>query len=207
HAAGEPGAVTLRYFRSFSRSTCRAFLLTGALLTGGCAGGGVTQAATDTDPVMPNSTLGDYLAGHYAQASQDYPAAADFMSSALAADPQNQQRLEAVMKALVGAGQVDRAREMAGRLIDVQPDSPGAHVLLALGELKKGDYDGIEKRLAPLPAQGLNGFVLPLIRSWAAAGKGDSARAVALLAPVGAQKGFESVYELNVGLINDVAGH
>jgi tetratricopeptide (TPR) repeat protein len=78
--------------------------------------------------------------------------------------------------------------------------------VLALGELKEGQYAAAEARLTPLVPQGLNGFVIPLVRAWVAAGEGQPDKALQVLSPVGQQQGFEAVYQLNVGLINESAG-
>ncbi|HXV25260.1 MAG TPA: tetratricopeptide repeat protein [Alphaproteobacteria bacterium] len=183
-----------------------AFVLVGALIVGGCAIGQSSQAgAVSTEPEA-RSTLGGYLAGRFAQNEQDYLSAADYFLLALSGDPQNPQLLEEAVKALVGAGRIEEARAVALRLIEVEPKAAGAHIVLALGELKQGQYAAAEERLAELVPQGLNGFVIPLVRAWVAAGQGQPDRALDVLSPVGHQQGFEAVYQLNVGLINEAAG-
>ena len=176
------------------------------LIAGGCVAAQPQEAEAIAESPAPDTTLGSYLAGRFAQDSQDYGAAADYLQRALEGDPQNPELLEESIKALVGAGRTAEARIVAERLIEVEPKAAGAHIVLALGELKTGAYDAAEARLAPLVPQGLNGFVIPLVRAWVAAGQAKPDRALEILSPVGQQQGFEAVYQLNVGLINESAG-
>jgi tetratricopeptide (TPR) repeat protein len=184
----------------------RIVAVTAALITGGCAAGQSSQAAAVSDAPESTTVLGSYLAGRFAQDEQDYGSAADYFLRALSGDAQNPELLEDSIKALVGAGRIDEARAVATRLIEVEPTAAGAHIVLALGELKQGQYDAAEARLAQVEPQGLNGFVIPLVRAWVAAGQGQPDRALEVLSPVGQQQGFEAVYQLNVGLINEAAG-
>ncbi len=184
----------------------RILAVFGALITGGCATAQPSQEGAESVAPEPTSALGSYLAGRFAQDAQDYGSAADYLLRALSADPQNPELLDDAIKALVGAGRIEEARAMAARLIEIDPKAAGAHIVIALGELKRGEYAAAEARLAPLVPQGLNGFVLPLVRAWVATGEGQPDRALEILSPVGRQQGFEAVYQLNVGLINEVAG-
>ena len=184
----------------------RILAVVGALITGGCAAGQSSQAAAEPDVPQPMSPLGSYLAGHFAQDSQDYGSAADYLVLALSGDPQNPELLDDTLKALVGAGRIEEARATGARLIEIEPKAAGANIIIALGELKRGEYAAADKRLSPLVPQGLNGFVIPLVHAWVAAGEGQPDHALQILAPVGKQQGFEAVYQLNVGLINEAAG-
>jgi tetratricopeptide (TPR) repeat protein len=199
--------MTQRIIRSASvLALARVLAVTAALITGGCAAGHSSEAAAVSDAPEFRTVLGSYLAGRFAQDEQDYGAAADYFLLALSGDPQNPDLLEDAIKALVGAGRVEEARAIATRLIEVEPTAAGAHIVLGLGELKRGQYDAAEARLAGIEPQGLNGFVIPLVRAWVAAGQGQPDRALEVLSPVGQQQGFEAVYQLNVGLINEAAG-
>ena len=186
----------------------RILAISVALMTGGCAAAAGQPSPAAAVPEEPESTtvLGSYLAGRFAADEQDYGAAADYLMLALDGDPQNPELLEDAIKALVGAGRFEEARSVASRLIEVDPLAAGAHIVLALGELKEGQYAAAEARLTPLVPQGLNGFVIPLVRAWVAAGEGQPDKALQVLSPVGQQQGFEAVYQLNVGLINESAG-
>jgi tetratricopeptide (TPR) repeat protein len=184
----------------------RIFAISAALITGGCAAGQSSEAAAVSDTPESSTVLGSYLAGRFASDEQDYGSAADYFLQALSGDPQNPELLEDAIKSLVGAGRVEEARGIAQRLIEVEPAAAGAHIVLALGELKEGQYAAAEARLAQIEPQGLNGFVIPLVRAWVAAGQGAPDRALEVLSPIGQQEGFEAVYQLNVGLINEVAG-
>ena len=184
----------------------RIFALSAALITGGCTAGQSSEAAAVSEAPDSSTVLGSYLAGRFASDEQDYGSAADYFLLALSGDPQNPELLEDAIKALVGAGRVEEARSVSQRLIEVEPAAAGAHIVLALGELKQGQYEAAEARLAQIEPQGLNGFVIPLVRAWVAAGQGAPDRALEVLSPIGQQEGFEAVYQLNVGLINEVAG-
>ena len=134
----------------------RLLAVAALLVAGGCAAvQPEPEAGVLAQPAEADTALGSYLAGRFAQDAQDYGAAADYLLRALEGDPQNPELLEDAIKALVGAGRAEEAREVAGRLIEVEPKAAGAHIVLALGELKTGAYDAAEARLAPLVPEGL----------------------------------------------------
>ena len=184
----------------------RIVLVTGTLIAAGCAAEKPSNAAAGQEPPTLASPLGNFLAGRFAQDSQDYNSAADYLLRALSGDPQNPELLDDTMKALIGAGRMEEARATATKLIEIEPKAAGANIVLALGELKRGAYKSADARLGSISPQGLNGFVVPLVRAWVAAGEGQPDRALDVLSPVGKQQGFEAVYQLNVALINENAG-
>jgi|RhiMetdeSRZDD1v2_1073273.scaffolds.fasta_scaffold51974_4 tetratricopeptide (TPR) repeat protein len=185
----------------------RILLITGTLVAAGCAAAEKpSNAAAGQEPPALASPLGNFLAGRFAQDSQDYNSAADYLLRALSGDPQNPELLDDTMKALIGAGRMEEARATATKLVEIEPKAAGANIVLALGELKRGEYKSADARLGSISPQGLNGFVVPLVRAWVAAGEGQPDRALDALSPVGKQQGFEAVYQLNVALINENAG-
>ncbi len=169
----------------------------------------VAAASSDvtTDATVPlGSPLGAYLAGHYAGRQQDVSSAADFMSQALASDPENEQLLDRTFVLNAADGRRAKAVELA-RLIGPENQGQGmAGLVLAVDAAARGDMDEAEELLAGLPEKGLNTVTGPLLRSWVQVAKGDLDAAIARAAPLRNRNGFGVFYNLHVALINDVGG-
>jgi len=141
-----------KYLRRSSRPVAVALAVAFAASTG-------TQAHADTTPNPPpprplhdaasgsGALLGNYLAGRHAYATRDMWAAADYLSRALVDDPDNQTLLSRTVSLLVAVGRVDDALYLAQRLIESDPESRVAHILLALSAARAGDLYGSSSAL------------------------------------------------------------
>jgi tetratricopeptide (TPR) repeat protein len=191
-----------------------------ALLTVSCASeaqrpiaeAGNGQPVTTAQPVgeaaaAENDTAyGAYLAGMYANNQRDLGAAARFMSRALEADPQNPRLLHNTFMLMAGEGEMARARELAERVLAINPSHGPARVLLAVEALSAGDFAEAEQQLAQLPEQGLAALVRPMLGAWTQVGLDDPDAALEQLRALEPMDGFAALRQAHIGLINDLAG-
>jgi tetratricopeptide (TPR) repeat protein len=157
-------------------------------------------------PIEP-SLAGRYLAGRYAQSGHDLAAAADLLGGALEADPKNPDLMQQTFMLNLGAGRIEAATDLAKRLIALGSDNDVAPIVLAVAGAKSGDFAGAGAALKGVPTSGINSVLVPLLEAWfALPGEGIEA-AVTALAPLAKIKGLEPLYETQLGLIQDLAGH
>jgi len=177
-----------------------------------------TQAHADTTPNPPpprplhdaasgsGALLGNYLAGRHAYATRDMWAAADYLSRALVDDPDNQTLLSRTVSLLVAVGRVDDALYLAQRLIESDPESRVAHILLALSAARAGDFKNAEDELEQVGREGLYAFLVPMLDSWVAFGVGGKDAALKALKPLSRRQAYEPFNAYQSALINDLAG-
>jgi tetratricopeptide (TPR) repeat protein len=148
--------------------------------------------------------FGDFLAGMHAQQMRDYAAAADYLSDVLARDPDNVDLLQQGFIAMASGGRLEEAAMIGRKLEGQDAGSDTVSLVLAMQELKAGKVDAALARLAALSPTGLNQFTIPLVRGWVALEKGKLDDAIATLAPLAEVRGVQSLYNLHVGLLNEV---
>ena len=152
------------------------------------------------------TAYGAYLAGLYANSQRDLGAAARYMSRALEADPENPRLLHNTFILVAGEGQMDRARDLAQRVLEINPSHGPARVLLAVEALRDGDFARADRELEQLPAQGLAALVKPMLAAWTQVGLGDTDAALERLRGLEPMDGFGALRRAHIALINDLAG-
>jgi tetratricopeptide (TPR) repeat protein len=162
--------------------------------------------ASGSAVVVGASSSGNYLAGRYAHRQRDFSSAADFMSKALADDPENLTLMRSAYRLSVANGMIAESLPLARRIVALEPNALLPSLGLAADEVKFGRFDDANRRLTRMPVQGFNAFFVPIARAWTLVGLGRHAEAVAALGPVTSLPGFAVVHDLHVGLIEDLAG-
>jgi tetratricopeptide (TPR) repeat protein len=162
----------------------------------------VGEAAAADD----GTAYGAYLAGLYANSQRDLSAAARYMSRALAADPNNPRLLHNTFMLVAGEGQMDRARSLAQRVLQINPGHGPARVLLAVEALRDAEFASAARQLDELPAQGLAALVRPLLAAWIQVGLGDTDAALEKLRGLEPMDGFGALRQAHIALVNDLAG-
>ncbi len=176
------------------------------LLLGAAAGADSTGVSAGNYADMLPSPLGHYLASRHAESAGDMDAAADLLSLSLASDPDNPELLQTSFNLMLGAGRLPEAVDLAKRLEQAGALNGVDRVTLALDRAKAGDFAAADIYLTAIRGQGLEHFLNPMLRAWtqlAAVGLDGAKQA---LAPLGAINGFQPFYELQLGLITDLAG-
>ena len=179
--------------------------LLAALALSSCAGDGARQPAADNSAPVATEA-GNFLAARQAERQRDYAAAARFMLAALEDSPDNYDMLVRAQTFLLANGQFEEAVSMARRTLRVSPGHSQSALLIALSDLKRGDFVGAERQLEGQPLTAINRIVLPLVQAWVHAGQNRPAAALNALRPILEVNGFRPLYEYHSALINDYAG-
>ncbi len=184
------------------RTLVVAFVLTAS---SACASDKTTGEAEYT---VPGPTVtGNYLAGRFAQARKDVPAATQFLGAVLKKTPSSPEVLRRTFILMVAEGRMEEATGLAARLLGVNSKAPIANLLLVAKAIKTGRYQEALGKLKTLPDNGLNTLMSPIVKSWALFGLGKGAdEALKALAPLAKRNGAEPLYRLHGALILELSG-
>lgn len=169
-------------------------------------GASAETAAAQIKRAPSSSTSGAYLAGWFAQRTNDVSAASRFMTTALARDPGNIELLSRAFTLAVSGGDMQAALELGPRLQNAAPDHQMSALLLALEEARSGDFEVALAQLQTIQPYGVAQFILPLVEAWMHQALGNQDDAIAALDPMLALSGFGSLANLHKGLILDSSG-
>lgn len=184
--------------------------LAGACLLSACAasGGGMGAARpVSPDAFKAESGLGSYLAGRFAaRANKDTTAAADFLSQALADDPENEVLIHRTMQLMLADGRIDQGRALAQRVVRFAPNDGLANLVLALDAVRGNDLTTAQRRMAEMPKSGFNQLIGPIVMAWIRHAEGQTDAALELLAGLKENNSFNAFRNFQTALILDVAG-
>ncbi len=184
-------------------------LLLVLFLPAACASSDVESPALDATAVSapaPDTLSGIYLSARHAQAEQDMANATRFFTTALGIDPEAPGLLRRTFVILIAEGRMAEASQMAGQVLEKDPNSPIAGLMMVVDDLKNNRLQQAREKISSLPEGGLNTIMAPLFGAWTAIGLGETPQqALEILAPLN-KKGSQPLYNLHAGLINDLAG-
>ena len=164
-------------------------------------------AEAGKDRLEPGRTLsGNYLAGRHAQARKDLSAAVDFLGAVLKKDPETPDLLRRTFILMAVEGRMKEAVELARRLLKAKPNSPVAHLTLAVNDIKRGRFAAAQKRLKALPGKGLGKFLGPVLRGWSLVGEKKMDAALKLLTDGPQDKAVKPLLAMHAALINKMLG-
>ena len=164
-------------------------------------------AAKSGDPQPSQSIFGNYLAARHAQIERKTRAAAELYLAALKKDPENPDLLVRTFGLLASDGRFDQALPLARKLSKTTGRRAElANLVLAMEQIKKGNFKSVKETLDGLPATGINLFVLPLLNAWTLVGLKDVEAALALLKKGSSNSGIAVLNGLHAGLIEAHAG-
>jgi tetratricopeptide (TPR) repeat protein len=149
---------------------------------------------------------GAYLAGMTAFNQRDMRTAADLLTKALGNDFENALLAQKTLVALMSAGRIDDAIELAGQMQDAGIKSTLVTIVLMQAEARKGDYDEALAISRELPDDRLMQVTAPLLRAWLAMGGKGKEAAVAELEPLKEIDGAAMLWQLQSALLADHAG-
>ncbi|HRC26571.1 MAG TPA: tetratricopeptide repeat protein, partial [Alphaproteobacteria bacterium] len=116
---------------------------------------------------------GAYLAGRYAQQTQDWDRASDDLNRTLSVDPDNPELIRRAMLSAMGAGRVEEAMSLARRVPSGDAEGGTLAILfLAVDDFAREDYGRALEHLERIPQDGPSAFILPQLYGWAVAGQG-----------------------------------
>jgi tetratricopeptide (TPR) repeat protein len=186
----------------------RAFLTATALaaLSACAAPTPLPQPPQPPEALEPASPSGNYLAAMHAQRTRDAAAAAEFAVRVLDANPLNFEVMVRAHAALVEAGRVDDAVELARRLARVNAGNAQAQLTLTVDDIARGDFAAAERRMAAQPLQGFARVVNPLLIAWINVGLDRNPAAFDILRSLLDVQGFKQLHDYYAGLIAERAG-
>ncbi|WP_411236060.1 tetratricopeptide repeat protein [Marivita sp. S0852] len=126
--------------------------------------------------VMARSLSGDYLAGRQASFDGDIAAAAEYYGRAVQFDPDNPVILERAALAEISLGNIDKASDLASKLISDGSRSQVAHMALIAQHAKAEDYNSIIEMVND--NRGVGPLVDGLLLAWSQLGIGDMSLAL-----------------------------
>ncbi|MBO6519242.1 MAG: tetratricopeptide repeat protein [Rhodospirillales bacterium] len=152
------------------------------------------------------SLSGNYLAGHVAQKRSDLKAAIRYLGSALVQDSSQIDVLRRTFLFNIMDGRMAEALKLARQYIEEEEKAPVANLAIAMDDAKNEKWDAVIERMSALDSTGLNGFTVPLLKSWALLGKGDKPAALEALKPLRDLGGTRAMHDLHAGLMHELTG-
>lgn len=141
-------------------------------------------------PAIVSADSGSYLAARSAIAASDYTAAAKYFSRALVRDPGNLTLLESAATAYVGLGDLDRATEVARRMVSAGATGQLGGLILAGANARDGAWDdlrgGFDRGLQVGPL--FDG----LVKAWSFVGSGNMSGALEAFDEVSGAAGVQA---------------
>ncbi|MEM8959138.1 MAG: tetratricopeptide repeat protein [Pseudomonadota bacterium] len=152
----------------------------------------IAVAALCAAPVLADArnNAGAYLAARQAGIANDFSAAAEYYTRALALDASNTGLMESVILANVGMGWIDRAVPVARRLAEETNASQVADLVLLADQISEDDYDEIMVSYAE--GREVGPLVDGLVQAWAGLGAGDTDAALSQFDDVSQEEGLKS---------------
>ncbi|MEZ5847772.1 MAG: tetratricopeptide repeat protein [Geminicoccaceae bacterium] len=127
------------------------------------------------------SIAGSYLAGRVALDEGNMLEAADNFEVALSAEPDDSDLRRQIFVLRLAGGDLERAVDVAGDLLELGIESDEARMLLAFAALRDGRLDETRDRLSEIGPGGISGMVGPLLLDWLLFAEGASDEALAAL--------------------------
>ncbi|WP_101066019.1 tetratricopeptide repeat protein [Roseovarius salinarum] len=141
-------------------------------------------------PVFADPAVGPYLAARQARYANDFQAAAQYYTRALASDPGNPALLESTIIAQMSLGEMEKARAVAAKMEADDLKSQVAHMALIAGEVEAGEYGALLGRIDA--GRGIGPLGDGLIAGWAHLGQGDMSKALDAFDEVSRERGLNA---------------
>jgi len=154
------------------------------------------QAANETE-----DAFGSYVAGRFAHGVGD-PRAADFLLSAAHQDSDNRVILQRAFMALLAAGRIGEAADVAKQLQAREAGNSIASLVLTLRAFSEERYEAARGHLGGLSGGGFQSLISPVVSAWIHAGEGDKSAALEALEPLGKRRGLEPFKAANRAFIH-----
>ncbi len=140
----------------------------------------MAKSADGADGDNPPSMIGNYLSGRFARAEHEATRAAGFYQAAFDREADDV-LLEHTFQMELSAGRVDRARDLAEKLIKSQPNNRMARTLLALAAFKSADYVKADEHIKAAGEGPIGELTATIARAWIKAASGDTSSALDII--------------------------
>src|SRR5688572_3008569 len=164
------------------------------------------SARTGNGPEGTASHLGSYLAGRVARGQHDTMAAADYYSSALVRDPDNEVLIEQALLMDATEARWEQALILAERLAKTQPTHRMARLVLALSAAKSGRYAQAQEHFKASGTGLIGELTSAMGRAWVFLAEGNVKAAVDVIDEAKQAEWAQSYLRYHKALINDIGG-
>lgn len=177
-------------------------------MTGACAEGPIgadkaVVAPKDYVGAPMTGRFGAFLAGQFAQSTDDVGEASKFLGDVL----QDQNGFPALQRQAfllaLSAGHLDRARTLATAVPQNSPEYALAHSLQAIDSFREGDYEAAREQAEMASETGMGRFLTPILLTWIEADQGNRDAASAAIARLDKFDGLEVLTGLQRALLLD----
>jgi tetratricopeptide (TPR) repeat protein len=171
------------------------------------ASAALAACTTAYAPPAPRTaaSYADLLVGRVANLRQDYGAASDRYSSALAREPRNQSLIEGAVTAALASGNIDEARR-AARMADRNDTSAYARLLLAADSLAAGRNRQAADQLSRVEGAAGEELVGRIMQVWTRAAEGQVDDVIADLTPLASIRPYGGLFSYQQAMALDFAG-
>jgi tetratricopeptide (TPR) repeat protein len=125
---------------------------------------------------------GRYLAGRVAEQDHDYDNGAEQLDLALSQAPGDIELAYSAFRLRIYAGRVDAAAQLAPQLLIARPNDGLLNLVMAIQQIKKGDYRAAEQQVGRIGGKDQLGPLRDFVIAWLKAGQKDFVAARAALA-------------------------
>ena len=160
-------------------------------------------AASANDIPAGISLSGAYLAGRSAAKDRDSGLATDYLSRALADDPENPLLVEKVFSLMLAEGQIAEGEKLAEKVLTFNTQHRMAHIVLGLRDFKAGKHDSARRHFQASGYTPLGELTATLLKAWSYAAENDLNLALKALDKLDANDSFTNFKLLHAALIAD----
>jgi tetratricopeptide (TPR) repeat protein len=149
------------------------------------------------------SLSGSYLAGRSAGKERDNAIAADYLSKALLADPDNPVLIEKLFLLEVSAGNLPEAEELAIKVLSFNSQQRMARIVLGLRDFRNRHYAQARRNFSEAAYTPIGELTSALLSAWCRAGEGNLTAALKELDKLDSNESFANFKSYHAALIAD----
>lgn len=153
------------------------------------------------------SLSGNYLAGRTASKLRDNDVASGYLTRALEGDAGNPVLIERVFLLELSEGNIERAEELAVRVLGFNSQQRMARIVLALRDFRVRHYEDARQNLTVAAYTPVGELTSALLIAWAYAGEGALAPALKALNKLDSNDSFANFKSFHAALISDYLGN
>ena len=154
------------------------------------------------------SQFGSYLAGRQAQFDSDPSSAIQYYLLSLKQSPNNIFLLRKIIPLLVSHGKIDEALPKAKQLLELSNNGSSiARLILILADIKDHKYVKALKNTEKLQEDGLNTYLIPMLKAWLLAGQNKSDAALRIIDQKNRNPGLKILHSIQGALISEFGGN
>jgi len=152
------------------------------------------------------SSSARYLSARHALFSQDSATAARLYRELLDENPNDDRLMRAAFLSLLSDGQIEGAVKVARQLVIKNPRAGLSNTVIALGQIKDGEYDAVGKTLSKASRSRFSALLVPMTEAWGRVGEERYDDALKSLGSLKKRKTYRLFHSYHKALIDDLGG-